>query len=139
MQPADPRLTIYAEAVAQRWAWPGLDRVVIDGKAVNAQTVIVEVLRAADSIHLLRDSAEPVEASTVDIEAAARLLASASPRYGPDGFGWEAVYASQANLMHARTQALLAAQGREREKDRINSAYDVLTREIARRSTASQA
>lgn len=137
MRQADPRLVRYAYAIAQRWAWPGLERVVIDGRPVNAETVIVEVLRAADGIGLLRDSAEPPQESAVDVEAAARLLASYHVMYEepPYGWGWRHVL---THLDHAVTAARTTARG-QRALDRIDAAYGVLRREVQRGSAASQA
>jgi hypothetical protein len=134
VSPPDPRLAIYAEVVGHRWAWPGLEHVVIDGKRVNAETVVVEVLRAADGIGLLRDSAEPPQASAVDVESAARLLATYHVRYEepPNGRGWQGVLDS---LEHAYAQALKAART-EKVRDRIDNAYAVLRGEEVRRGSS---
>lgn len=137
LQPADPRHVTAAEAIAHRWAWPVARIVAIDGQEVNVETVIVEVLRAADGIGLLRDSAEPPQESAVDVEAAARLLASYHVMYEepPYGWGWRHVL---THLDHAVTAARTTARG-QRALDRIDAAYGVLRREVQRGSAASQA
>lgn len=130
MPSPDFRLVEAAAAIGQRWAWPGLERVVIDGKKVNAETVIVEVLRAADSFGFLADSTTPPQESAVDVEAAARLLAGYHVRYEdpPYGWGWQGVLGS---LDHAYEAALKAARSQPR-RDQIEAAYALLSREVRR-------
>lgn len=132
MRQADPALVRYAEAVAHRWAWPGLGRVTIDGKEVNAQTVIVEVLRAADGIGLLADSATPVQASAVDVEAAARLLARYHVLYEdpPYGRGWQGVLTHLEHAYRAATDAVRS----QKTRDQIEAAYALLSEEVRRGS-----
>lgn len=135
MYAADPRLLDRADAVLHRWAWAGADTVVIRGQEVNAQTLVVEALRAADEIGLLRDSAAPLDASATDVEAAARLLAGYHVMYEdpPVGWGWKHVL---THLDHAVTAARATARS-QRALDRIDAAYGVLRREVERRSSRS--
>lgn len=131
-RPADPRLVDFATAIRHRWIWPSARRVTIDGKqVVNVETILVEVLRVLDAGGWLLGSKEAQQATLVEVETAARMLARYHVMYEdpPHGRGWQEVL---THLDHAHQKALETARS-PRVIDQINDAYETLRREVARR------
>lgn len=128
-RPAAAHLAEIAPGVLNRTAW--LDsKIIVDGVQIAPISVITEVLRAADSIGLIRNSPNQPRPEATHIDAACALLASYHARYSLDP---RKVLES---LPHAFTQARVNAQG-QRELDRVDAAHELLQRHLKEVNGAS--
>lgn len=125
----NPWLASVAEVVGHRLPWQ-VPTVTVGEQEVRMSTLVTEVLRILDELHLLYGGDEVPTPSAVDVDRAAQLLATGSPRYGVDGYGWRAVLASPENLTHAY-RASVAAAPDQRTRDDLSTAYALLQRHLA--------
>jgi hypothetical protein len=117
---------------------PEVTEAISVGAGIDADAVL-RVLDVAASLGLLvEDAAAEHDITDEDLAATAQWLAGLSehPRYGANGYGWQALLESEHNVDHAHSEAL-AHVGDPAMRSSIDGARTILRDAIERHRRAS--